>query len=143
MELTIDQLAEKIEQLERRIVILESPDKDKILMEEFRDKVKEGKFDGKTMREICKDLGMTYRHFRYVFTNRYKMSPAEYIRNHKLEQSREIIEKAKEMLSGDFRVNEVSQKLGFNYASDFCNHFKRIEGVTPKKYQLSLMKEDI
>jgi two-component system response regulator YesN len=47
------------------------------------------------------------------------------------------IEKAKELLQGDSnaRIQEISEKIGFNDANYFAKIFKKLTGVSPKEYQ--------
>ena len=45
------------------------------------------------------------------------------------------IDKAKDLLKRDFRIQETAEKTGFNDSNYFAKSFKKITGVTPREYK--------
>lgn len=53
------------------------------------------------------------------------------------------VEKAKELLADvSVNVKDISQKVGYRDSNYFAKVFKRITGVTPSEYRLTLLKEE-
>ena len=53
--------------------------------------------------------------------------------------NRSIILRAKVLLNTkDMMINEIADRLNFTSPSAFHNFFKRITGLTPKKYQMNM-----
>lgn len=65
----------------------------------------------------------------------YGTSPADYIRDKRLELAAEIIS------SNKIRISEVCYKVGFNSPSYFAKCFKRKYGILPLEYAQNAMKE--
>ena len=82
------------------------------------------------VEEACMSKSSFYRHF----SEEFDMSPLEYI-------SRERVVRARELLAdSENTVTNVSHALGFSSTSHFIDMFKEHEGVTPKQYQLEVVK---
>lgn len=80
--------------------------------------------------------GISTVYFRKLFTAAYGMSPMSYV--HKLR-----IEKAKEMLRGDFgTVSDISSSLGYSSLYDFSRDFKKRVGKSPSKYILEKLQTE-
>lgn len=78
--------------------------------------------------EACMSKSSFYRHF----SDRFEMSPLEYIR-------KERARRARTMLSTPSNtVADVSHALGFSSTSHFIDMFKEHVGRTPKQYQLEV-----
>ena len=45
------------------------------------------------------------------------------------------IEKAKEMLKGNYQIKEIAVELGFRSHNYFSKVFKKVTGLTPKEYK--------
>ncbi|EHU8832440.1 AraC family transcriptional regulator, partial [Enterococcus faecalis] len=48
------------------------------------------------------------------------------------------ISESKIMLKSNITISDVALSLGFSDASHFSKVFKKITGISPKKYQISL-----
>ena len=72
--------------------------------------------------------GISAIYFRKIFTGLYRLPPAKYLQNIR-------IEKAKELLISDYRsVGEVAAVVGFSSIYHFCKIFKKMTGCTPTEY---------
>lgn len=64
-----------------------------------------------------------------VFKKQTGVSLSEYVWNLKLQ-------KAKEMLASDrYKINQISEKLGFDSPGYFTRFFKKMTGMTPAEYK--------
>lgn len=88
-----------------------------------------------TLSDVADKVSMNYSYFSSLFKKRMGISFSAYL--HKVR-----VVRAKELLSlSDARVNEVAVQVGFDDEKYFSRVFKRIEGVSPGRYQLSCRKK--
>ncbi len=81
-------------------------------------------------------VGISTVYFRKLFSEIYMTSPIAYV--HSLR-----ISKAKEMLLGEYgSVTDIAHSLGYSNIYDFSRTFKKIVGISPKKY-VQKRKEEI
>lgn len=81
------------------------------------------------VKELAKELPMSYSLFRKAFREATGSSPNQYYLQLR-------IDKAKELLStSELTVNEVAFKTGFTSIFYFSRFFKKITGVAPKSYR--------
>lgn len=67
-------------------------------------------------------------YFRKLFTEKYKISPKQYIINVR-------IIKAKQLLTeGIIKINKVAGECGFSNQYHFCRILKKKTGLTPTEY---------
>ena len=52
------------------------------------------------------------------------------------------IKKAKKLLQDGYKVNEVSEMVGYNNYRYFCDIFKKHEGMTPNEYKVNVWKAE-
>jgi len=76
---------------------------------------------------ISKEFNLSVFSLIKIFKDSYDLPPHQYVVNLK-------IEKAKKMLLKNRSCTEVAYDAGFFDQSHFIRHFKKIVGVTPKKY---------
>ncbi|MBE5871380.1 MAG: helix-turn-helix domain-containing protein [Lachnospiraceae bacterium] len=80
--------------------------------------------------EMAESCNMSVSHFRRVFTDCMKISPAEYL--HMVR-----IEKACELLKSDVLITDVAWKVGYTSMHTFERNFKKIVGESPKQWKLN------
>ncbi|MBR5507569.1 MAG: helix-turn-helix transcriptional regulator [Clostridia bacterium] len=86
--------------------------------------------------DLASLVGISTVYFRKLFSEIYRTSPIAYI--HSLR-----ISKAKEMLLGEYgSITDIALSLGYANIYDFSRTFKRIAGISPKKY-VQKRKEEI
>lgn len=87
-----------------------------------------------SVKELAESLYMSESNFSHMFKKNTGCNPIEYIRDKKLEHSKELL-KTKS-------VTETSYDLGYDNISYFIKLFKKKYGLTPKQHQISLTKKD-
>jgi YesN/AraC family two-component response regulator len=83
-----------------------------------------------SVTEIADSLGVSEGHLRRVFREEMHMTLGDYLVHFR-------IQKAKEMLHKDnFKISQIYEKAGFTSSQYFSSVFKKMEGISPKEYQL-------
>ena len=77
---------------------------------------------------LAKMIGLNEYQLKVGFKNIYGTTVYKYLHEHKMEQSRKMLN------SGHYRVNEVGFQVGYSNPSHFISAFKKKYGITPKKY---------
>ncbi len=83
-----------------------------------------------TIDKMCSHVYMSRAHFYRQFKRIFGMPPMDFV-------IRERISAAKMHLISASTVTETAYKVGFKDVNFFIRTFKKLEGVTPKKYQIS------
>lgn len=79
--------------------------------------------------ELASLVGVSTVYFRKLFAEVYGQPPIDYIRSIR-------IQKAKEMLKSDYgSISDVAAALGYQNIYDFSRAFKKLVGVSPKKFK--------
>ncbi len=79
--------------------------------------------------ELASLCAMSETYFRRLFKESYKVSPAQYIINLRLEYASQLLR------SRLYSVAEVSERSGFNDCKYFCRLFKKRFHVSPAKFR--------
>ena len=79
--------------------------------------------------EIAKACNMSYSYFAKKFPAVYGKTCKEYIEEMRLYKVEEYL------LFTDFDLNYIAQETGFSDCSHMIKSFKKLRGVTPKKYR--------
>ena len=69
-------------------------------------------------------------HFARQFKAATGLPPHQYVIMRRVERARQLLQ-----AGGDFSLAEVALHAGFSDQSQFCQHFKRIVGVTPGQFR--------
>jgi len=99
----------------------------KIIAKKIREHIHNSLNDELSLNHISKEFNLSVFSLIKIFKSSYDLPPHQYMVNLK-------IEKAKKMLLKDRSCTEVAYDAGFFDQSHFIRHFKKIVGVTPKKY---------
>jgi AraC-like DNA-binding protein len=73
--------------------------------------------------------GISIAYFRRIFTEKFGMSPKEYIINRRMDYAKKLL------LSGQLSISEVSQMCGYDEPSEFSREFSKREGISPSSYK--------
>lgn len=76
---------------------------------------------------VATGLGVTSRHLRRYFWTRFRLSPKDWLRQHRMDEARSLLET-------DHSVKEVASIVGFQNSTHFSRAFKRSNGVAPGDY---------
>jgi AraC family transcriptional regulator, exoenzyme S synthesis regulatory protein ExsA len=98
---------------------------------EFNDVIQKNIYSNLSIQELAHLSNLSLATFKRKFTELYKVSPAKYILERKLEKSVHLLEfKTKQ-------ISEVAFECGFETVSNFDKAFKRQFGKSPSEYRLS------
>ena len=81
-----------------------------------------------SVEELSQICGISVAYFRRIFTEKYGVSPKEYIINKRIEYAKKLL------LSKQFSVSEVAEMCGYYEPCHFSREFKKREGISPNKY---------
>jgi AraC family transcriptional regulator len=69
-------------------------------------------------------------HFARQFKSSTGLPPHQYVIARRVERAKLLLQEG-----GDFSLAEVAVYAGFSDQSQFCQHFKRLVGVTPGQFR--------
>lgn len=97
--------------------------------------IKENYFNDLNMAVVSNYISMNYSLFSYSFKQYTGSNFVNYLKNIRMEE-------AKKLLAGtDLRVNEISQKVGYDNDKHFMKIFKTSCGVSPSEYRKNMKLE--
>lgn len=79
----------------------------------------------KSIKELAKECGYSYDHFRHKFKSITGQYPTNYILNRRLEKACNLLK------SNKYSCTEVAMMCGFNSLSQFSTTFKKKMGTSP------------
>ena len=85
------------------------------------------------INDISNEFLITSSHIIRIFKKELGMTPYQYILNKR-------VNLAKELLSQNISITEVSLMCGFSDQSHLYKYFQQIFSITPKEYQKSILK---
>ncbi|KKB50056.1 hypothetical protein HMPREF1212_03216 [Parabacteroides sp. HGS0025] len=78
---------------------------------------------------ICKEIGMSRANFYRKAKTLTALSPAEMIKNLRLEAAAQMLRET------DLNVSEILEKVAFSSSGYFASCFKQVYGLSPKEYR--------
>ena len=72
--------------------------------------------------------GLSYSYFKKLFISKYGVPPVKHITRMKINRACELLQYEK------FTISEIARSCGFENVYYFSNVFKKLMGVSPKKY---------
>lgn len=134
----IELLAIKISQLEQQqqqpIPRLKQDEMDK--MQEAREILIQNIDAPFSLRTLAHMVGTNEFNLKKQFKAAYGTTVYGYLNQYKMEQAKAML------LQGDFRVSEVSEKMGYKHATHFTSAFKKYFGYLPNKIKMFLLLFD-
>ena len=85
-----------------------------------------------TLNELAAEVNISLKKLKEGFKQVYGSSVYGFLLDYKMEVSKSLLS------SKDYNVNEVALKVWYSTASHFINAFKKKNGITPKKYLMSI-----
>jgi AraC-like DNA-binding protein len=82
--------------------------------------------------DVCRFSGMGRTNLKTLFKERTGMGVMEYYRSLKHEEAKTLIRE------GQLNFTEIADKLSYASIHNFSRHFKRVTGMTPSQYALSV-----
>lgn len=84
------------------------------------------------LNELAKNVGYCSDRFRIVFKKQIGQNPKDYILTKKLNEAKRLL------VETDESIENISNRLGFNYCSRFSAFFKSKTGLYPSEYRQKL-----
>jgi AraC family transcriptional regulator len=84
---------------------------------------------GLTLEQMAAAAHLSVYHFARQFKAATGLPPHQYVIARRVERAQQLLRQ------GDHSLAEVAACTGFSDQSQFCNHFKRIVGVTPGQFR--------
>ena len=85
-----------------------------------------------TVESVAKETGVSASHLTALFHRQMQLSPGEYIRRVKLEESKTLIRK------GELNFSQIAEALSYTNIHHFSRQFKEHFGISPTEYAKSL-----
>jgi two-component system response regulator YesN len=67
-----------------------------------------------------------------IFKKRYGVSFGDYLHQYRMEKAKELLKHS------DFKIYEISEKLGYKCPDNFIEKFEKINGLTPLQYRKNI-----
>ena len=84
---------------------------------------------GPTLGQMAAVARLSAYHFARQFKAATGLPPHQYVIARRVERARELLQ-----AGTDASLAEVALRAGFSDQSQFCRHFKRLLGVTPRRF---------
>ena len=81
-----------------------------------------------SLAELAVVVGLSSYHFAHLFKQSMGISPHQYHIQCRIERAKELLTR------GDIAIKDIAQIVGFSSQGNFTYHFKRLTGITPKKF---------
>lgn len=75
-------------------------------------------------------------HLSRLFRTHYNMTFSDYLTEVRIEKAAQLL------LESEYRVRDISQRVGYEDYSYFCRVFRKIMGSTPLEYRCNLIEEN-
>ena len=85
--------------------------------------------EGVTTPELAKLAGLSVTHFNRRFSELFRMSPNRFMMSLRVERARTLLSQSER------EIGEISVETGFCDQSHFTRQFRKLTGLTPKKYR--------
>lgn len=85
-----------------------------------------------SVQDIANAANISEGHLRKCFKNELNITVVDYLTNYRIRSAKKM------MKSGEYKISEVFEKVGFTSSQYFSYVFKKIEGVTPSEFLKSL-----
>lgn len=86
-----------------------------------------------TIKSLAKEVALNEYNLKTGFKEIYGKTIHSYLKEYKMAKARELI------LKKEYQIAEIADQLGYTNVSHFIDAFKKKYGITPKKFELSLV----
>lgn len=97
----------------------------------FKQVIEANLFSHMTVEELAQQMNLSTSSFKREFVRLYNDSPANYIRNRKLEKAAELL------LVSNERISDIAFNCGFNDLANFTKSFNEKYHTSPTNYRLN------
>lgn len=88
------------------------------------------------MAVVSNHISMNYSLFSYVFKQYTGSNFVNYLKGLRMKEAKRLLEET------DLRVNEISQRIGYDNEKHFMKTFKSVCGVSPSEYRKNMQFKD-
>lgn len=81
-----------------------------------------------TLNKVAKEFNISPNYLSVLFSKNNDVGFSDYINQRKVEAAKEM------MMDGDYKIYEISERLGFESAFYFSRVFKKVTGFSPRDY---------
>lgn len=92
------------------------------------DYIKDRVAEDVSLKQLAGHVGVSPFHFARMFKRSTGLAPHQYLMKYRVERARQL------MLRPGTSIADVAAQLGFCDQSHLASHFKRVYGVTPKRF---------
>ena len=82
-----------------------------------------------SLTAVANQVGLSPNHFSGLFHETVGISFREYLYQFRVEESKRLL------LSTDYSLSEIAIAMGFSDQSHYCKVFKKVVGISPRKYR--------
>lgn len=85
-----------------------------------------------TIKEVANQFYINSAYLGQIFKKKYGVSFSDYLHQYRIEKSKELLKHT------DFKIYEISEKLGYKCSDNFIEKFEKINGMTPLQYRRNI-----
>lgn len=97
----------------------------------FKQIIEANLFSAITLNELADYCNLSLSSFKREFAKHYNDTPANYIKNKRLEKAAELL------MVSNMRITDIAFECGFNELANFTKSFHDKFGITPSNYRLN------
>ncbi|WP_204787543.1 AraC family transcriptional regulator [Paenibacillus oryzisoli] len=91
--------------------------------------IQEHAYESLPLEKLAAHVYLSGSHFSYLFRKEMGQPPSQYVRNHRIQISEELL------VQTDLSINEISRRVGYNELSEFSRAFRNTAGMSPQAYR--------
>jgi two-component system, response regulator YesN len=82
-----------------------------------------------SMTMVANYVSVNYTNFSILFSEEMGISFVDYLRQVRIDKSKELLK------SADYKINEISEMVGYKNPKHFAKSFKQVTGISPVEYR--------
>lgn len=104
------------------------------IVRKARDYVNSQYYNKITLEDMALSLYLNPAYFSTAFKKSTGKNFVDYLTEVRVEKSKELL------LKSEYKIKEISQKVGYDDYAYFCRVFKKVEGITPLEFRTGMFK---
>lgn len=103
--------------------------KNNVIVEEIKKFVYQNINRNIGLDDLANELHYSPNYLNYIFKHEAGITINDYVTGVKMEKAKELLADVR------YKVQDISEALGYNHVAYFCSVFKKNTGITPKEYR--------